>query len=89
MPTSSHNFFAGLAILHNRPFIFFLLSRISTALAYQMLAGAVGWQIYFLTGSAFYLGLVGLAQFLPMALLTLAVGHVADHYNRQLIIYLC
>jgi MFS family permease len=33
-----------------------------------------------------YLGLVGLVQFLPMVLLTLVVGYVADHYDRKLII---
>ena len=54
-----------------------------------MLAVAVGWQIYALTSSPFYLGLVGLAQFLPMFILTLIVGHVADRYDRRLIIRLC
>jgi MFS family permease len=36
-----------------------------------------------------YLGLVGLAQFLPMFLLTLAVGHVADRYDRRIVARLC
>lgn len=89
MPASSHNSFEKPAILHNKSFLFFLLSRISTALSYQMLAVSIGWQIYASTSSALYLGLVGLVQFLPMFLLTLAVGHAADRYNRQLIICLC
>ena len=55
-------------------------------IAYQMISVAVGWQIYALTGQVFYLGLIGLAQFLPMFLLTLAVGHAADRYNRKVII---
>jgi MFS family permease len=54
-----------------------------------MLAVAVGWQIYALTSSPFYLGLVGLAQFLPMFILTLVVGHVADRYDRRSVIRLC
>jgi MFS family permease len=58
-------------------------------MAFQMLGVAVGWQIYALTGSAMYLGLVGLAQFLPMFLLTLVVGQVADRYNRKNIALLC
>jgi MFS family permease len=49
----------------------------------------VGWQVYALTGSPFYLGLVGLAQFLPMFLLTLAVGHIADRYDRRMVVRLC
>ena len=48
-----------------------------------MQAVAVGWQVYTLTGSAFDLGLVGLAQFLPMILLTLLVGQAADRYDRR------
>ncbi len=50
-----------------------------------MQAVAVGWQIYALTHSTFQLGLVGLAQFLPMVLLTLPAGHAADRYNRRMI----
>jgi MFS family permease len=54
----------------------------------QMLTVSVGWQMYALTGSAFYLGLVGFMQFLPMVLLTLVVGHVADRFDRKLIVSL-
>jgi len=57
-------------------------ARGASALAFQMQAVAVGWQIYALTHSTFELGLVGLAQFLPMVLCTLPAGHVADRYNR-------
>lgn len=45
--------------------------------------------MYELTGSAWYLGLVGLAQFLPLFLLTLVVGQVADRYDRRMIAWLC
>ncbi len=50
---------------------------------------AVGWQVYALTKSPLALGLIGLAQFLPMLLLTLIVGHVADRHDRRLIARLC
>lgn len=53
-----------------------------------MLTVAVGWQMYSLTHSAFYLGMVGLVQFLSMVLLTLVVGQAADRYERKLIISL-
>ena len=49
----------------------------------------MGWQIYELSGSALDLGLIGLAQFLPMAALTLVVGHVADRYDRRKIVAIC
>jgi MFS family permease len=67
----------------------FWCARVATTIAFQMQAVAVGWQIYALTGSPLCLGLVGLAQFLPMLLLTLVVGHVIDRYNRRTIARLC
>ena len=54
-----------------------------------MLGVAVAWELYELTGSALDLGLVGLAQFVPMVLLTLPVGHVADRYDRRVIVIVC
>ncbi len=47
---------------------------------------AVGWQLYTLTGSALDLGLVGLAQFVPTVILTLAAGQVADRYDRRVVV---
>jgi MFS family permease len=78
-----------LAVLRERPFALFWSARVASAIAFQMQAVAVGWQGYALTGSALYLGLIGLAQFLPMFLLTLAVGHVADRYDRRSIARVC
>lgn len=45
--------------------------------------------MYALTHNAFSLGMVGLAQFVPMVLLTLVVGHVADRFNRRTIVFVC
>jgi MFS family permease len=67
----------------------FAAARVATTVAFQMVGVAVGWQIYELTKSAFDLGLVGLAQFVPMVLLVLVVGHVADRYDRRTIARLC
>ena len=54
-----------------------------------MLGVAVGWQLYSLTGRALDLGLVGLVQFVPMVLLTLVVGQVADRCDRRLVVIVC
>jgi MFS family permease len=67
----------------------FWLARICSTLSFQTASVAVGWQIYELTHSTFALGMVGLAQFTPMVLLTLVVGHVADRFNRKTIISIC
>ncbi len=77
------------SVLRHTPFASFLFARVSSSIAFQIQGVAVGWQVYALTGSAFYLGLVGLAQFLPMFLLTLVAGHVADRYDRRMIVCLC
>jgi MFS family permease len=79
----------GLSVLRNRNFSFYLGARVLGTLAVQMQNVAIGWQVYQMTGSLFDLGLIGLAQFAPFLLLILIAGHVADRYNRRLIIVLC
>ena len=54
-----------------------------------MQAVAVGWQIYELTGSAFDLGLVGLVQFFPVVVLGVLIGHIADRYDRRVVVGTC
>ncbi len=58
-------------------------ARVTGGAANQMLMVALGWQMYDLTGSAWDLGLVGLAQFLPALLLTLPAGHLVDQHDRR------
>jgi len=73
----------------NTPFRLYWCSRVLSTLALHMQTVAVGWQLYSLTGSAFDLGLVGLAQFVPTVLLTLVVGPVADRYDRRVVVVIC
>jgi MFS family permease len=80
---------ADRSLFHQRSFVLFWLARMFSIIAFQVCAVAVGWQVYELTGSAFNLGLVGLFQFLPMVILTLAAGHVADRYDRRAIARVC
>ena len=79
---------SSYAVLRNRDFLLFLIGRFVSVVGQQMFAMAVGWELYERTGSALYLGLVGLTQMVPMFLLTLPAGHVADNYNRKRIIML-
>ncbi|MCW6507964.1 MFS transporter [Hyphomicrobiales bacterium BP6-180914] len=67
----------------------FWIGRTLSSLAFQMSAVALGWLVYARTGSAASLGLVGLFQFAPMVVLTFLVGHVADRYDRRLIVSIC
>jgi MFS family permease len=76
-------------LLGHRPFVLYFLSRGFSEFSYQISAVAIGWQIYALTDSAFALGMVGLAQFVPTLLLTFVAGHAADRYDRKWIVTLC
>jgi MFS family permease len=76
-------------LLGHRPFLFYFLARSFSEFAYQIAAVAVGWQIYALTGSAFALGMIGLAQFVPTAALVFVAGHVADRYARKRVVQIC
>jgi len=46
----------------------------------------VGWQVYDLTHDPFSLGLIGLSEAIPFLIVALFAGHVADLFNRKLII---
>jgi MFS family permease len=77
------------SILAHRPFALFWSGRVLATTGFQMQSVAVGWQMYELTGSAFDLGLVGLAQFLPMLVFALVAGHAADQFDRKQIVVAC
>ena len=76
-------------LLRHGPFLFFLLSRSFSRFASQIAAVAIGWQVYDMTGSAFHLGMIGLVQFLPTALLVFVAGHAADRYERKRVVQIC
>src|SRR5437016_10594626 len=50
-----------------------------------MQSSAIGWEIYRWTSSALKMGLAGGIQALPLILLALPAGHIADRYNRRTI----
>jgi MFS family permease len=79
----------GFSALRYRNFALFLSARFLIQIAMQMQSVAIGWQIYAITGKALDLGLIGLAQFLPFAMLVLFAGQVADHYNKRWILVIC
>lgn len=79
---------SGASLLAHRSFVAFWLARTCSGFGFQMLSIVVGWQIYALTHSAFYLGLIGLVQFLPSITLALWAGHVADQRDRRRVVLL-
>ncbi|WP_159951857.1 MFS transporter [Rhizobium sp. 18065] len=85
-PSSAGDRFAAF---RHKSYTRFFFARFLGAFATQILSVSVGWQMYDQTGSAFYLGLIGLVQFLPALLLILVTGSVADRYNRRAIVAAC
>jgi MFS family permease len=78
-----------MQLASHRPFVLYVSARGFSEFSYQIGTVAVGWQVYALTGSAFALGMVGLVQFIPSALLVFAAGHVADRYDRKRVVQIC
>jgi len=68
-----------------RDFRLLIGASLSMGLAGSMLEVAIGWQVYDIHRSALDLGLVGLAAFLPLPLLALPAGHLADRFSRKLV----
>jgi len=57
--------------------------RIAAIVAVQAQGVAVAWEVFSHTRRPLDLGFVGLAQFLPIATLSLLAGHAADRFDRR------
>jgi len=71
------------AVYHDRDFNVFLASRFLSTVAMQIQSVAVGWQVYEITRTPLALGLVGLAEFVPMFLFTLPAGDISDRFDQR------
>src|SRR5216110_3978947 len=67
-------------------FSLFTVGNVLSITGRLMLAVAVEWEMYARTHSATALGLVGLVIALPVVLLSLPAGHVADRFPRKRIV---
>lgn len=73
----------GLSAFRHRDFTLFWAALVMTGLAMSMAQVAVGWQVYSVRENPLDLGLIGLAEFLPLLLFALPAGHVADRFPRR------
>ncbi len=73
------------ALVH-RDFRLLWASMLCSGLAMQMAQVAIGWQVYSIHHSAFDLGLIGLAEFVPVPLLALPAGQLADRLPRVAVV---
>ncbi len=76
-------------LLKSKNFLSYLTIRWFNTLAIQTITLTVGWQIYELTRNPLDLGLIGLAQFIPIFIFILPSGVIADKFDRKIIIAIC
>jgi MFS family permease len=95
-PTADSPTAAFLSVFKHRDFTLFWCARMFSTLAVQAESVTIGWQVYTLARhtrsveqSAFLVGMVGLAQFVPLFLLTFIAGATADRHDRRAIILQC
>jgi MFS family permease len=86
----------GSSVFRHRAFALFWAARLLSTLAVMSEAVTLGWQVYAIArqthtvdASAFLVGMVGLAQFLPLVALTLVAGEATDRYDRKVIWIAC
>ncbi len=84
------------ALLQERDYLAFWVSRWTGSFAAQIQSVAMGWQMYAIARqtrsvdqSAFLVGMIGLAAFAPVFLLTLPAGETADRYDRKKVLLWC
>lgn len=77
---------AGYVAFQSRNFRLHCTARLVYGIALSMQSVAVGWYVYSVTKSPLALGLSGLASFAPSAFFALFTGHVADTYDRRLVV---
>ncbi len=73
----------ALSDLRYRDYWLFLGSIFASEFGMQMSAVAIGWQVYAVSGKPLDLGLVGLCEFMPLPLLALPAGQLADRVPRR------
>jgi predicted MFS family arabinose efflux permease len=67
----------------HRDFALFWVAIVNGSFAMSMVTVAIGWQVYAVREHPLDLGLVGLAEFLPLPLLALPAGNLADRVPRR------
>lgn len=84
------------ALLKERDYLAFWCSRWTGSFAAQIQSVAMGWQMYAIARqtrsveeSAFLVGMIGLAAFAPVFLLTLPAGETADRHDRKTVLMFC
>lgn len=69
--------------MQERDFRLWWIALLIMDLGFQMIEVVIGWQVYSLHRRAIDLGLIGLAEFVPMLLFAVPAGQLADRLPRR------
>jgi MFS family permease len=72
--------------LQVRDFRMWFAASFGMSFALQMIEVIIGWSVYSRHQSAIDLGWIGLAEFIPLFVLALPAGHVADRFPRRYVL---
>jgi MFS family permease len=96
MPDDARESPSARALLGEPDYLKFWASRWMGSFGTQIQSVAMGWQIYAISRrsldvahSAFNVSLIGLVTFLPLLLLALPAGEMADRHDRRRVLALC
>ncbi|MDP3745841.1 MAG: MFS transporter [Phenylobacterium sp.] len=83
-------------LLRRGDFVRFWTARVAATLGVQIQSVALGWQMYAVARetmdvkqAAFYVGMIGLAAFIPVLLLSPIAGETADRHDRRKVLLWC
>ena len=83
-------------LLKRTDYVKFWIARVAATLGVQIQSVALGWQMYAVARetmdvkqSAFYVGMIGLAAFIPVLLLSPFAGETADRHDRRKVLLIC
>ncbi len=73
----------SLSPLHEKEFQFFIVARFLYVMSLRMVATVLAYKLFQLTQTSLAIGLVGLAEFVPVFSLALYAGHVIDKSDKR------
>ena len=86
MPPAGNREHDPYSALRNPALRHYLLGNVLAIGGMQMEMLALRWELYERTSDAMVLGYVGLVQVVPVLALALVAGHVADRFNRRVVV---
>src|SRR3990167_240594 len=96
LPDGSAEPIAIRDLLKHSDFMRFWTARVAATLGVQIQSVALGWQMYAVARetmdvkqAAFYVGMIGLAAFIPVLLLSPIAGETADRHDRRKVLLWC